>query len=171
MKPNKIIIVVFCILEVMQTYGSTVFLGENVTQLQLALQCADLAEIMTNDHEIVIAALFHDIGHLLYQAHNKDSLEIDKNYLGDPSHELTGSQFLQSVGFSERVCAIVANHVNAKRYLLSNDKKYFEQSQQLQTSSNIETVVIPKSGHRVILDQPQLLKQQIQLFLEKIPLL
>lgn len=126
MKPNKIINEVYSILEVMQTYGSTVFLGENVTQLQHALQCADLAEIMTNDHEIVIAALFHDIGHLLYQAHNKDSLEIDKNYLGDPSHELTGSQFLQSVGFSERVCAIVANHVNAKRYLLSNDKKYFD---------------------------------------------
>lgn len=52
-----------------------------------------------------------------------------------------------------------------------NDKKYFEQSQQLQASSNIENIVIPNSGHRVILDQPQLLKQQIQLFLEKIHLL
>jgi pimeloyl-ACP methyl ester carboxylesterase len=52
-----------------------------------------------------------------------------------------------------------------------NDKKYLEQSQQLQASSNIENIVIPNSGHRVILDQPQLLKQQIQLFLEKIHLL
>jgi predicted HD phosphohydrolase len=39
--------------------------GESITQLEHALQCAALARHDRADDEIVVAALLHDVGHLV----------------------------------------------------------------------------------------------------------
>jgi predicted HD phosphohydrolase len=42
--------------------------GEDVTQLEHALQCAALARWARADDEVVLAALLHDLGHLVTRA-------------------------------------------------------------------------------------------------------
>jgi predicted HD phosphohydrolase len=42
--------------------------GETVTQLEHTLQCAALARRERTDDEIVLAALLHDVGHLVTRA-------------------------------------------------------------------------------------------------------
>ena len=46
--------------------GERKYGNENVTQLEHALQCAELAEKKNFSREVITAALLHDIGHLLY---------------------------------------------------------------------------------------------------------
>jgi predicted HD phosphohydrolase len=43
---------------------------------------------------------------------------------GVVNHEGIGAKYLQGKGFSERVCAMVGMHVQAKRYLVSTDVTY-----------------------------------------------
>ena len=58
------------LLNLLQTKGSDLQYGnENVTQLEHALQCAELTEKNNYSKEIITAALLHDIGHLLYDAY------------------------------------------------------------------------------------------------------
>ena len=55
------------ILGLLETKGKDLQYGnENVTQLEHALQWAELAEKNNFSKEIITAALLHDIGHLLY---------------------------------------------------------------------------------------------------------
>ncbi len=46
--------------------------------------------------------------------------------LGVVLHERIGADLLRRLGFSERVCALVASHVEAKRYLASKTSGYLE---------------------------------------------
>ena len=70
--------------------------------------------------ELVIGAFLHDVGHLLrYKMHT----EAMGNY-GVINHEGLGGQYLRTNGFAERVCAMVDQHVAAKRYLVSTDSLY-----------------------------------------------
>ena len=46
--------------------GQSEYGGEVVTQLEHALQCATLAEEAGSDTQLIVAALLHDIGHLLH---------------------------------------------------------------------------------------------------------
>ena len=48
--------------------GATAYFGEPVTQLEHALQTAALAEQASASEALVVAALLHDIGHLLAAA-------------------------------------------------------------------------------------------------------
>jgi putative nucleotidyltransferase with HDIG domain len=91
------------------------YFGEQVTQLEHALQCAHLARISGADDELVIAALLHDIGHLLEPA----------GVVGIAGHNRLGSDYLRDAGFSNRVCSLVAGHVDAKRYLTAVNPEYY----------------------------------------------
>lgn len=99
---------------------------EHVTELEHALQCADRAIADDADDELVLAALFHDIGHLLAggaavtTARNGDDLAFPTI---DDAHESTGAKALQAV-FGVAVSAPVALHVDAKRYLCAVDDTY-----------------------------------------------
>ena len=98
------------------------YFGEHVTEYQHALQAAFCAEqFAPNDAELIIAAFLHDVGHLLG--------EKDEDYMGQLGvlrHEHLGADFLRDqFGFSERICYLVRNHVNAKRYLTHVDKEYY----------------------------------------------
>ncbi|HEX2473718.1 MAG TPA: metal-dependent phosphohydrolase, partial [Lacipirellulaceae bacterium] len=46
--------------------GGSLYGGEDVTQLEHALQAAMLAEAEGADAPLIVAALLHDIGHLLH---------------------------------------------------------------------------------------------------------
>lgn len=95
------------------------YIGEAVSQLEHALQAAHFARQADKDPEVVLACLFHDIGHLCAPA---DAPEMDG--LGVMDHEDIGARFLLSCGFSERLAELVRGHVQAKRYLVAKKKGY-----------------------------------------------
>lgn len=101
--------------------GQDAYYGEPVTQLEHALQCAQLAEQAGADQETVAAAFLHDIGHLL-------PAEAGVGYMdgyGTVDHEKLGADYLREQGFSEKVAQLIEHHVNAKRYLVFKKPEYF----------------------------------------------
>ena len=72
------------------------------------------------DEELILGAFLHDIGHLLKHVEQTEEM----GSYGLVNHEGLGAKFLQEKGFSNRICAMVENHVNAKRYLVATDDTY-----------------------------------------------
>jgi len=114
-------------------YGDNDYIGEEVTQLEHALQCAHQASIEFPDNlEIILGAFLHDIGHLL-SIHDSNQGVEDKlidfdnkslNGLGLVNHENIGADFLEKMGFPKSVSSLGRNHVIAKRYLITKDGEY-----------------------------------------------
>lgn len=96
------------------------YIGEPVSQLEHALQCAALARVANAAPEEVLAALFHDIGHLVAPAGAPEMAG-----LGIMLHEQLGAKWLEELGFKPSVCALVASHVDAKRYLAQRKAGYY----------------------------------------------
>ncbi len=92
--------------------------GEGVSQLEHALQCAACAERDGAMDALVIAALLHDIGHLIHDL-PEDSAEQGI----DTQHESLGSAWLSRY-FGPDVTEPVRLHVAAKRYLAATDRAY-----------------------------------------------
>ncbi|XP_071494210.1 2-amino-1-hydroxyethylphosphonate dioxygenase (glycine-forming)-like [Diadema antillarum] len=105
-------------------YGKSDYLGENVTQIQHMVQCAMLAEEEGFSDEVILGALFHDIGHLLGLQQGLERMVTDGVVLGAANHDVIGSQFLREQGLPEDVCSLVKGHVDAKRYLVCKDAEY-----------------------------------------------
>ncbi|MDG1277780.1 MAG: HDIG domain-containing protein [Algoriphagus sp.] len=101
------------VFELYERFGSADYIGEPVSQLEHMAQSAQLAEKEGYDSAIILAAFFHDIGHLLAQDTETESM----GGYGVKSHEQIGADFLRENGFPERVAKLVENHVQAKRYL------------------------------------------------------
>ncbi|HHF0525080.1 TPA: HD domain-containing protein [Legionella anisa] len=97
------------------------YIGESVSQLEHALQCAYFAEQAGHSQEVILACLFHDIGH--FASDTKQNKMAD---LGVVHHEWIGAQLAYILGFSAKVALLIGNHVNAKRYLAGKKKDYFE---------------------------------------------
>lgn len=110
------------ILSLYEQFGHDQYFGENVSQLQHALQTAKLAQDAGADREVILAAFLHDIGHLVGQAE-----EGDRGEFGHASHDIAGSKYLRGLGFSKKICDLAASHVAAKRYLTAVDPEYFHQ--------------------------------------------
>jgi 2-amino-1-hydroxyethylphosphonate dioxygenase (glycine-forming) len=112
-------------LNLLKKYGDNGYIGEDVTQLQHAFQCAMFAEDdsdVDNKNDFILGCLFHDIGHLLCY----DNPEMEKmSDLGVMNHEKVGADYLRSLGYNENVCELVENHINTKRYLISTDPNYY----------------------------------------------
>lgn len=104
---------------VLLTQGQADYIGEPVSQLEHAVQAAQLAERAGERDEVIIAALFHDIGHMV------DSAETMGGY-GNADHEGLGAEYLKGLGFSDTVCSLVKGHVQAKRYLTYKHPAYYE---------------------------------------------
>ncbi len=100
--------------------GSTLY-DEHVTEAEHALQCADLAIDAGAPDHLIVAALFHDIGHLLPGGAATAALDAG----ADDRHQLAGARFLRRF-FGPEVAAPVAHHVDAKRYLVTVDPGYRE---------------------------------------------
>ncbi|QLZ68132.1 HD domain-containing protein [Legionella sp. PC1000] len=97
------------------------YIGESVSQLEHALQCAYFAEQAGHGQEVILACLLHDIGHFA-----SDTEQNKMADLGVVHHEWIGAQLAYSSGFSAKVALLIGNHVNAKRYLAGKKKDYFE---------------------------------------------
>jgi phosphonate degradation associated HDIG domain protein len=99
--------------------GGEAYFGEDVSVTEHALQAAYFAKIAAAPPPLIIAALLHDIGHLV------DDVPDDiADWATDAHHEETGGRWLAS-RFRAEVSEPVRLHVPAKRYLLATDAGYF----------------------------------------------
>jgi len=92
--------------------------GEGVSQQEHALQAAWLAEREGASPALIVAALLHDIGHLLH-----DLPEDIADQEVDTEHESLGSAWLSQY-FGPAVSEPVRLHVAAKRYLCAAEPGY-----------------------------------------------
>jgi phosphonate degradation associated HDIG domain protein len=98
--------------------GSSQYGGEGVTQLEHALQAAALAEASGADAADIVAALLHDVGHLLH-----DLPEDAPDDGIDDVHERLAFEWLGDY-FGPEVTEPVRMHVDAKRYLCTVEPAY-----------------------------------------------
>jgi phosphonate degradation associated HDIG domain protein len=98
--------------------GAEWYGGERVSQLQHALQAATFAERASSPAPLIVAALLHDVGHLLHDL-PEDAAEQGV----DDRHQTLASQWL-SRRFGQAVVAPIEMHVAAKRYLCATDPGY-----------------------------------------------
>ena len=94
------------------------YIGEPISQLEHALQAAACGVKSGSPIEVVLGALFHDIGHLI--APDAPTMEG----LGVLNHEGIGADLLLEFGCSQKVASLVRNHVEAKRYLCFKKSRY-----------------------------------------------
>lgn len=109
------------IINLLQSYGGSEYIGEPVTKLEHMIQSALLAKQQGLTDEVVIAAFLHDIGHICVE----QSPDNDMAGMGVVDHEKIGADYLAEKDFSDRIVAIVANHVPAKRYLCWKFPNYY----------------------------------------------
>lgn len=110
------------VLELLGRGGEDAYFGEAVTKLQHAEQCAWHATQAGADEELILAALLHDIGHLL-----ENEAAVRDPRVGVINHDALGEQWLLSRGFSARLAGLVGAHVEAKRYLTAVNGRYRDQ--------------------------------------------
>lgn len=99
--------------------GREMYGREAVSQLEHALQCAQLAEDAGATPELVSASLLHDLGHLL--AAPKDGMKDDI----DDVHQYFAIPFLRGV-FTDAVLEPIRLHVDAKRWLCATERGYWD---------------------------------------------
>lgn len=98
--------------------GREAYLGEPVSQAEHALQAADLAGREGADPALIVAALLHDVGHLI---HGLGDDMADRGI--DARHEQAGARYLAR-HFGPEVAEPARLHVAAKRYLCAVDPEY-----------------------------------------------
>jgi phosphonate degradation associated HDIG domain protein len=99
-------------------HGHIEYSGEGVTQLEHALQAAQLAENEGASDELVTAALLHDLGHLLNLQGETPTLHGI-----DDQHQYFSIPFLRPL-FPPAVIEPIRLHVDAKRALCALDGGY-----------------------------------------------
>jgi len=113
--------------EVMALYeqhGSADYIGEPVSQLEHMSQSAQMATAEGYDEEVILAAFFHDIGHICPPI---SQLKENMDGYGVMNHEKVGADYLREKGFSKRLAQLVESHVQAKRYLTFAHPESFDQ--------------------------------------------
>jgi phosphonate degradation associated HDIG domain protein len=106
------------ILAIYADKGAGAYLGEPVSVNEHALQSAYFAEAAGASGTLILAALLHDIGHLIEPAP-----EDIADWHSDAQHELSGSRWLAR-RFGPEVHEPVRLHVPAKRYLCATEPSY-----------------------------------------------
>jgi phosphonate degradation associated HDIG domain protein len=99
--------------------GADTYFGERVSISEHMRQAAHFAQQEDAPAALVLAALLHDIGHLLEDV--PDSLS---DWTTDAHHEEVGSRWLAE-RFASEVADPVRLHVAAKRYLCATEPAYF----------------------------------------------
>lgn len=108
------------IFELMHSRGCGQYGLSAVNQLEHALQSAALAQQRQFGDAFVIAALLHDVGHLLAGE------DIDLAGQGiDDEHEEASARILEKL-YGPVVVEPVRLHVAAKRYLCGSDPSYYD---------------------------------------------
>ena len=70
-------------IDLYKKFGNNGYIGEQVTQLEHATQCALLAEELCDENDpirndLILGCLFHDIGHLVF--YNNPEIETMEEY-------------------------------------------------------------------------------------------
>jgi phosphonate degradation associated HDIG domain protein len=107
--------------EIADLFGAGIgaeYLGEPITLTEHMLQAAHLAHQEGAEEDLVVAALLHDVGHLLVI----DPLLAQESNI-DAHHDEVGAHWI-SERFPQSVSEPVRMHVAAKRYLVSTDPSY-----------------------------------------------
>jgi [1-hydroxy-2-(trimethylamino)ethyl]phosphonate dioxygenase len=99
--------------------GGEAYFGEQVSMTAHALQAAYFAQAEHAPPPLVLAALLHDVGHLI-----EDVPSDIADWTIDARHEEVGSRWLAQ-RFGREVSEPVRLHVPAKRYLCATDARYF----------------------------------------------
>ena len=118
---EKVIDEIFALYE---KFGKEDYIGEPVSLIEHMSQSAQLAMDAGYDDEVVLAAFFHDIGHICVLRNSENTM----GKFGVKSHEKIGADYLREKGFSEKIAMLVENHVQAKRYLTFKNQNYFTPS-------------------------------------------
>jgi predicted HD phosphohydrolase len=100
--------------------GAGAYFGESVSMTEHGLQAAYFAQVAAAPPALVIAALLHDVGHLV-----EDVPDQVDDWVGDARHEEVGGRWL-GARFPEEVAGPVRLHVPAKRFLCATDPGYFD---------------------------------------------
>jgi phosphonate degradation associated HDIG domain protein len=107
------------ILEIFSKRGADEYFGESVSMTEHALQAAYFAHAAGAPQSLIVAALLHDIGHLVEEVPSDLA-----DWTFDAHHERVGGAWLAR-RFRPEVSEPVRLHVPAKRYLLATDAEYF----------------------------------------------
>lgn len=105
-----------------ELHGSDDYIGESISQMEHASQSAQLAEKEGYDEDVILAAFFHDIGHICAKKDPKNTM----GGYGMLRHERVGANYLRRRGFSEKIAKLIENHVEAKRYLCFKNPRYYD---------------------------------------------
>ncbi|HEY2683390.1 MAG TPA: HD domain-containing protein [Steroidobacteraceae bacterium] len=100
--------------------GKETYFGEPVSMREHSLQAAHFAGLAHAPENLVLAALLHDVGHLVVSV--PDDLA---DWTEDAHHEEVGARWLVA-RFPPSVSEPVRLHVPAKRYLCAVSPEYFD---------------------------------------------
>lgn len=106
------------VIDLLATRGGSSYFGEPVTVLEHSLQAAHFATQADSPKELIVAALLHDIGHLLH--HNDEDIAEQ----GIDTHHENLAEALLSRHLPAAVITPIRLHVAAKRYLCYADRGY-----------------------------------------------
>ena len=139
------------ITELLQDQGQKQYGMEAVNQLEHALQCADLAEKAGETPASIVAALLHDLGHMLV-AHKQGQQDIDTRT--DDLHQFMALPFLRPL-FPAAVLEPIRMHVDAKRYLCLIDPGYWaDLSPASQHSLELQGGIFDETQAKAFMQQP-----------------
>jgi len=109
------------VVELFANRGAGAYFGERVSMLEHALQTAHFAREDHAPPDLIIAALLHDVGHLV-----EDVPDDIADWHADAKHEQVGGAWLAQ-RFGPEISNPVMLHVAAKRYLCAIDPDYLGQ--------------------------------------------
>jgi [1-hydroxy-2-(trimethylamino)ethyl]phosphonate dioxygenase len=131
------------ILALFHKRGEDAYFGERVSVTEHVLQAAHFAQMAGAPPALIVAALLHDVGHLIEEVPN-DIAE----WTVDAHHEQIGGRWLAE-RFGPEVSEPVRLHVPAKRYLLATDAGYYAKL----SPASIVTLKLqggPMAAHEVV---------------------
>jgi gamma-butyrobetaine dioxygenase len=114
------------LLDALARSAATRYGGEAVSELEHALQCAELAREGGADEELQVACLLHDVGrYAVDQSLVSDTTERTAVGAGVRGHHEVGADLL-APWVPARVTWCVRMHADAKRYLCATEPDYVE---------------------------------------------
>ncbi|WP_076999958.1 phosphonate degradation HD-domain oxygenase [Variovorax sp. KK3] len=111
------------IARLLEAKGQRQYGREAVSQLDHALQCAQLAEEAGETPQTIVAALLHDLGHLLATERAGEASQPQQQR--DDLHQYIALPFLRGL-FAPAVLDPIRLHVDAKRYLCVTESGYWD---------------------------------------------
>ena len=103
------------------TNSESDYIGEALSQLEHGLQCGFFAKKHNHTVEVIIASLYHDIGHYYCNIPREQMSNLGVLY-----HEWIGARILRELGFTKKTSSLVRYHVAAKRYLAGKKTGYIK---------------------------------------------